>query len=109
MPELDSVIKCVLASQKCLSKRWESFEFANKSKHSVEINRGLASKKSATISSEFEGAGEPPTITMVLMFKGTQKRETRRVRESVLGCPGWRLVDGEGVLTTSSLFCEAFK
>lgn len=75
MPELDSVIKCVLASQKCLSKRWESFEFANKSKHSVEINRGLASKKSATISSEFEGAGEPTTITMVLMFKGTQKRE----------------------------------
>lgn len=76
MPELDSVIKCVLASQKCLSKRWESFEFANKSKHSVEINRGLASKKSETISSELEGAGEPITITMVLRFKGTQKRET---------------------------------
>lgn len=71
MPELDSVIKCVLASQKCLSKRWKSFQFANKRKHSVEINRGLASKKSTAISSELEGAGKPATIIMVLRFKGT--------------------------------------
>lgn len=78
MPELDSVIKCVLASQKCLSKRWESFEFANKSKHSVEINRGLASKKSATISSELEGAGEPTTITMVFeVQRHTEERDPR--------------------------------
>lgn len=57
MPELDSVIKCVLASQKCLSKRWKSFEFANKSKHSVEINRGPASKKS------LKGPGsQPPSL-----------------------------------------------
>lgn len=75
MPELDSVIKCVLASQKCLSQHWKSFEFANKSKHSVEINRGPASKKSTTMSSELEGAAEPATITMVLRFKGTQERD----------------------------------
>lgn len=95
MPELDSVIKCVLASQKCLSKRWESFEFANKSKHSVEINRGLASKKS-TISSELEREGEPATITMVMRFKDTQEREpVWWGQRKCSGGPWLTLVDGE--------------